>query len=88
MSSDKDNLEELVARWIVKKKRKHPPIENLDQQIVKDLIINTKQQDPTKQSEGHCHSTKTFIEEAFRRIMTPVISGLNNCLGISDLGNS
>jgi signal recognition particle GTPase len=87
-SSEEDNPEERVARWIVKKKKKHLLIENLDQQIVKDLIINTKQQERAKQSEGRCHSTKTFIEEAFRSIMTLVTIGLNNCSGISDPSNS
>ena len=87
-SSEEDNHEETMAIWIVKKKRKCLPIEKLDQQIVQDLIINTKQQEPTNESEGHHHSTKTFIEQAFRSIMIPVISSPNNCSGISHPSNS
>ena len=41
-SSEQDNPKELVVRWIVKKKNKHLLIEKPDQQIVQDLIINTK----------------------------------------------
>jgi len=76
-----------VAKWIVKKKKKHLPIEKPDQQIVKDLVINTKQQMPAKKFEGHYHSPETFIEEAFRSIITLVISGLNNYSGIFDRSN-
>ena len=86
-SSEQDSLEEPVARWIVRKKRKRLPIEEPDREIIQDLITNTKQQEPTQQSEGHRHSMKTFIEEAFRSIMIPVIFFPNNCLGISDPSN-
>ena len=43
MSSDDDNSEVIVSRWIVRKKRKCLPIEKPDQQMVQDLIINTTQ---------------------------------------------
>lgn len=56
--------------------------------MIQDFIINTTQQETTKQSEGHHHSMKTFIEEAFINIMIPVISGPNNYSEISDPSNS
>ena len=35
---------EPVSKWIIGKKRKHPPQDHPDQQMVKDLIINIKQE--------------------------------------------
>ena len=63
-------------------------MKNIDQQIVKDLIINTEQHILAKQSEGNSDSMESFIEEALRSIKAPVISGLNNYLGIFDPSNS
>ena len=38
---------ESVAKWIIGKKRKRIPQEKPYQQLVKDLIINIKQEEPT-----------------------------------------
>ena len=42
-TSDEDNTEEPMARWIFKKKHKQLSMEKPDQQIIKDLIINTEE---------------------------------------------
>ena len=43
ITSDEDNTEEPMANWIFKKKHKRLPMEKLDQQIIRDLIINTEE---------------------------------------------
>lgn len=48
VTSDEDNIEKPLARWIFKKKQKQLPMEKPDQQIIKDLIINTKERVPDK----------------------------------------
>ena len=55
--------------------------------MVKDLIINIKQQ-PTQQSVDQFHSMKIDIGEAFKNIVIPIIYGSNNYSGISDSSNS
>ena len=61
-SSEEDNPKESMARWIFKRKRKCLPIEKPNQQMVQDLIINTKQQELVKKFEGHHHTTKICVE--------------------------
>ena len=88
VSSKEDGPEESVSRWIIGKKRKRLPQDQPDQQMVKDLIINIKQEEPIQQSARQCHSMKTNIEEAFKNIVILIISGSNKFSGISDPGNS
>ena len=88
ISRDEDKTEEPIARWIVKKRQKWLPIEEPDQQIVKDLIINTEQHVLDKQSKGSNDSMELFFKEVFGSIKPPVISALNNYSGISDPSNS
>ena len=56
--------------------------------MVKDLIINIKQEEPAQPPAEQRHSMKTIIDEAFKNILIPIIYGSNNCLGISDPSNS
>ena len=63
-------------------------MKKLDQQIVKDMIINIEHKTAAKQFEEDSNSTKSFIEEAFRSIKALVILGLNNYSGISYPNNS
>ena len=42
LSSEEEGPTEPVAKWIIGRKRKHSPKEQLDQQLVKDFIINVK----------------------------------------------
>ena len=88
ISSEEDGVEEPVSKWIIRKERKRSPQEDPDQQMVKDLIINIKQQESTQQSIKQHHSMDTIIEESFKNIMIPIISGPNNYSGISDPSNS
>ena len=43
VTSDEDGAKEFVSRWIYKKKEKRLPIEKPDQQIIKDLVINSEE---------------------------------------------
>ena len=88
VTSDEDGVEEPTSRWIHKKKNKRLPIENPNQQIIKDLVINSKEQVPEKYPEEDGDWTKLLIKEAFKNIKAPVISGSINCSGISDRSNS
>ena len=47
-TSDEDDVEEPAARWIYKEKQKWLPFENPDQQIIKDLVINSEENVPQK----------------------------------------
>jgi hypothetical protein len=46
--SDEDDYKEPAAKWIYKKKKKWLPIEKSDQQIIKDLVINSEERVPEK----------------------------------------
>lgn len=59
----------------------------LDQQIIRDLVINTKEHAPDKQLEGDKDSMELFIKEAFENIKAPVIFGFINYSGVSDPSN-
>ena len=63
-------------------------MEKPDQQIVKDLMINTEQHAPDKHFEGNNDSMELFIEEESGSIKAPIIFGPINCLGISNPSNS
>ena len=45
-TNDEDDVEEPAAIWIYKKKGKQLPFEKLDQQIIKDLVINSEEHVP------------------------------------------
>ena len=64
--SDEDGAKEPVARWIYKKKKKQLPIENTNQQIIKDLVINNKEYELEKQPEEDVDWKKLLIKEAFK----------------------
>ena len=81
---EEDGPKEPVAKWIIGKKSKHPPQDHVDQQMVKNFIINIKQEEPAQPPAEQRHSMKTIIDEAFKNILIPIISGLNNCSGIFD----
>ena len=74
VTSDEDNVEEHVSRWILKKKQKRLPMEKQDQQIIKDLIINTEDHVPNKQPEGDKDSMELFSKESIENIEASVIS--------------
>ena len=88
MSSDEDKDEELVAKWIVKKRQKRLPVEQPNQQIGKDLIINVDQHAPDKQFKRSNDSMESFVKEVFGSIKPPVFSSLDNYSGIFDPSNS
>ena len=88
VTSDEDNVEEIVARWIFKKKHKRLPMEKPDHQIIKDLIINTEEHAPDKHPEGDKDSMELFIKEAFENIKAPLISRFIKYSGISEPSNS
>lgn len=88
MSSDKDKVEEPVAKWIIKKRQKRLPTEPPDHQIVKDLIINDDQCALDKQFKRSNDPLESFVKEVFGSIKPPILSSLNNCLGIFDPNNS
>ena len=86
--SDEYNAKELAGKWIFKKKEKWLPIEKLDQQIIKDLIINTEEPLPDKNPKGDKDLMELFIKEAFENIKALDIYGFINYLGISYPSNS
>ena len=63
-------------------------MEKQDQQIIKDLIINTEEHVSEKQPEGDKDWMELFIKEAFENIKAPVIFGFSNYSGISDPSDS
>ena len=42
VTSDEDGSKDPTGRWIYKRKNKWLPIEKPDQQIIKDLVINSE----------------------------------------------
>ena len=51
VTSDEDGAKEPTTKWIYKKKKKWLPIEKPDQQIIKDLVTNSKEYVLEKQPE-------------------------------------
>ena len=45
-SEEEDPPKEMATKWIIGKKRKCPPLDQPNQQMVKGLIINIKQEKP------------------------------------------
>ena len=88
VTSDEDGTKEPAARWTHKKKKKSLPIEKLDNQIIKDLVINHEDHVPEKQVEEDGDWMKLLIKEAFKNIKVPVVSSIINCSGIFDPSNS
>ena len=88
VTSDEDNIEEPMSKWIFKKKQKRLSMKEPNQQIIRDLIINTEEHAPDEQLKGDKDSMELFIKEALKNITTPVISGFINYSGISDLSHS
>lgn len=84
ISSKEKGPIEPIAKWIIGRKRKHSPKVQLDQQLVKDLIINVKQEEPTQPSAKQYNSKKTIIDESFKNILNTKISSLHNYSKISD----
>ena len=68
VSRDEENLEEPSIKWIIGGKRKWLVVEHLDQQPVKDLIINVHKMKPTQLSMKKHRSEEPFIDEAFKNI--------------------
>jgi hypothetical protein len=83
VTSDEDNTEEPMSRWILKKNQKRLSMKEPDQQIIRDLVINTEEHAPDKQLEGDKYSMELFIKEAFENIKELVISDFINYSGIS-----
>jgi hypothetical protein len=64
------------------------PVENLDQQIIKDLVINSEEHVPKKQPKEDGDWKKFIIKKAFKKIKAPVISSIIYYSRISDPSNS
>ena len=78
VSSVEEDLVELVSKWIVGGKRKQLVDEKLDEQPVKDLIINDQQVKPTQLSMKQHLSQKSLIDEVFKDISKTQIVGAYN----------
>ena len=66
ISSVEGSLAETTVKWIIGGKRKWLVVEHLDQQPVKDLIINVHKMKPTQLSMKQQMSVDLFIDEAFK----------------------
>ena len=78
ISSDEEGFAEPVVKRIVGKKRKWLSEEQPDQQLVRDLVINVKQKNPTQPSTKQHKSKQLFIDEAFKNILHSQIYGLHD----------
>lgn len=68
ISSDEEGPTELVAKWIIGRKRKCLSKEQLDEKPIKDLIITFKQKKLAQPSIEKHTSKASIIDEAFKNI--------------------
>ena len=92
---DSTNDEYLIAKpkviWMIKKRKKRFEVEEVDNFVIKDLIINDKQDvlewKPKKVEDWTEQSMKEIFQEQDQEAEKSIIFGTNNFSGISDPSN-